>query len=72
MLIERLLVLELIVNKSQVHSFHFQVEPLDMFNLEWKEEDCLGHNAFLCQKLVDVIFRVPQSNAFVKWNIEIS
>lgn len=54
MLIERLLVLEFIVNKSQVHSLHFQVEPLDMFNLEWKEKNCLGHNFQKCVPLSDV------------------
>lgn len=54
MLIESLLDLELTVNKSQVHSFYFQVEPLDMFNLKWKEEDYLGHNFQKCVSLSDV------------------
>lgn len=43
-IIKSLLVLESIINKSQFHSFYFQVDLLGVFNLEWKEEDCLGNS----------------------------
>lgn len=52
--IERLLVPELIANQTQVHSLHCQVDPLDVFNLEWKEEYCLGHSFQKCVPLSDV------------------
>lgn len=60
MLMGRLLALEPTVYKSQIHSLCFQAPPLDVFNLEWKEEDCLGHSFQKCvQMLIDFIFRVP-------------